>query len=385
VSAPSDIAILVCPKPTCATRNRVQRGREVQAICGRCHTPLFPTPKTEGPYRGSTCVAGPGGHWGRATIRRVNEDGTFTIAPEEKPSLLVPYYYGVTSAEVSFDDAARWTTVLSRLTGGSGQLDAAGFAAALSLFGFSGGYDEVVQFWVDTCEEQFGFARAEAGDARLDPPQAYVLCLAAGISAKSLNGALAAGGEPQSYYKLYWNLTRMGGREPDEILRPITLDDALVAVGAAESGADEQVAAQLQAFEKAHDVAVPNALKTLFTRQGIAAAVHSTHPNNPQLETAHSWELRRDLRRQGLEGDFAITIMLPHQGDHEWAAVFDDSEPDARVYLWWEDENAWELTAPTIGMFFWDLAQTGLAWYRETGFEGGPPTVETDIGLAVRR
>jgi hypothetical protein len=34
-------------------------------------------------------------------------------------------------------------------------------------------------------------------------------------------------------------------------------------------------------------------------------------------------------------------------------------------------------------MFFWDLAQTGLAWYRETGFKNGPGTKTTDIGLAV--
>jgi hypothetical protein len=46
-------------------------------------------------------------------------------------------------------------------------------------------------------------------------------------------------------------------------------------------------------------------------------------------------------------------------------------------------DEVWKLTAPTVSIFFWDLAQTGLAWYREAGFEGGPPTRETDIGPAV--
>jgi hypothetical protein len=91
------------------------------------------------------------------------------------------------------------------------------------------------------------------------------------------------------------------------------------------------------------------------------------------------------MRGSGLDGEFAITIMLPHQGDHEWVAVFDDGDLDARIYLKWETEkgDVWKLTAPSVGMLIWDLAQTGLAWYRETGFEGGPPTKESDIGLAV--
>src|SRR5690348_8017867 len=91
---------------------------------------------TEGPYPGSTCVAGPDGQWGRAKVRRVNEDGTFTIEPDEKPSLLMPYWYGVTPAEVSFNDAERWTVALGRLTGGADRLRQADFSAALTAMGF---------------------------------------------------------------------------------------------------------------------------------------------------------------------------------------------------------------------------------------------------------
>ena len=70
--------------------------------------------RRQGPYQGSKCVAG---HWGAATIRRVNEDGSFTIEPDDKPTLVMPHCYGVTLSEISFNDAERWPAVLGRLTG----------------------------------------------------------------------------------------------------------------------------------------------------------------------------------------------------------------------------------------------------------------------------
>ena len=341
----------------------------------------------EGPYQGSTCVAGPDGQWGRAKVRRVNEDGTFTIEPDEKPMLLMPYWYGVTRAEVSFNDAERWSAALGRLTGGGGRLDEAGFSAALTALGFLATGDQVRRFWVETCHKLFGFEEGQATGIALDAAQGYALCLAAGISAKRLHDGLAADGVPESHYKLYWNLTRMGGREPGEVPRPVTLDDAFTAVGVAGRAIDEEVMARLRSFEHAHAIRLPEALKAFFSRRGITEAVHDCHPNNPDPVSVEKegWELRREMRRRGLGGDVAVTVMLPHQGDHEWAAVFDNGDPDARLYVKWDGDEGevWKLTAPTVGMFFWDLAQTGLAWYRETGFGGGPRTRKTDIGLAI--
>lgn len=346
----------------------------------------------EGPYRGSKCVAGPDPWWGRATIRRVNEDGTFTIDPDEKRSRLMPYWYGVTPSEVSFNDAGRWPAALARLTGGAGRLSEPDFVRALSLLGFQAADERVHRFWVETCAKRFGIGEAQAAGASLDAEQAYALCLAAGVSAKRLDEALAAGGPERPYYTFYWNLTRMGGRDPAEVRRPVTLDDALAAVGAAGRETDGDAAARLRSFEAAHGIRLPEALKTFFGRRGVGDLIRHSHPNNPDPVTAEreGWALRRDVRGRGVDADFAVTVMLPHQGDHEWAAVFNDGDPDARVYVRWEQEevesgDVWRLTAPTVGMFFWDLAQTGLAWYRETGFKGGPPTRETDIGLAVGR
>jgi hypothetical protein len=91
------------------------------------------------------------------------------------------------------------------------------------------------------------------------------------------------------------------------------------------------------------------------------------------------------MRERQLSGDYALVIMLPHQGDHEWAVVFNDGEDDARVYVRWDTENgeSWLLTAPSIGMFFWDLAQSGLTWYQDTKLKGGKPVRRSDIGLVL--
>jgi hypothetical protein len=288
---------------------------------------------SEGPFPGSTCVAGPDRHWVRAKVRRVNEDGTFTIEPDEKPMQLMPYWYGVTQAEVSFNDLERWPNALARLTGGADRLNEAGFASVLQALDFAASADQVQQFWVQTCSKLFGLGKEQANGATLDAKQGYALCLAAGISAKWLDEALGTGGVPARHYKLYWNLTRMGGREPSEVSRVVTLNDAFTAVGVAGNAIDDQAVAGLRSFEQAHAIRLPEAMKAFFSRQGIVEAVLDSHPNNPNPVSIAEWELGYDMRRRGLSGDLAVTIMLPHQGDHEWVAVFDEGDPDARVYV----------------------------------------------------
>jgi hypothetical protein len=298
----------------------------------------------------------------------------------------MPYCYGVTLAEVSFNDAERWPAVLGQLTGAD-RLDEAGFSTALRKLGLESTDGRESRFWTWACGELFGIGEQEASGITLDSSQSYALFLAAGMSAKLLDERLAANGAPASHYKLYWNVTRMGGREPTELPRPITLDDAFEALGVDGRATNEQVADQLRSFEEAHAIRLPEALKVFFCREGIGIAVCDCHPNNPNLVSVEGWELMRELRLEGLSGDLAITMMLPHQGDHEWVAVFDDGDSDAHIYVRWgvEGDQDWRLTAPTVGMFFWDLAQTGLAWHRETGFEPGPQIRNTDIGLAVIR
>jgi hypothetical protein len=179
----------------------------------------------------------------------------------------------------------------------------------------------------------------------------------------------------------------MGGREPAEVSRRVTLDDAFAALGLTSGRIDKSTVSFLQRFEREQAIRLPSTLVELLHRSGVAGAVAECHPNNPNLVEFKKgeWTLRRGMRGQQLSGDYALVIMVPHQGDHEWAVVFDDREEDARVYVRWDTEEGegWLLTAPGIGMFFWDLAQTGLTWYQDTQFKGGKPVQRSDIGLIL--
>jgi len=331
-------------------------------------------------------VAGPGGHWGLATIRRVNEDGTFQIEFDVKQMVLMRYWYGATSAEISFDDARQWGAVFAQISPDGRSFTLTNFQDAASRMGYQVTLDQSRQLWSESCQKLFNISESETESSALDEAMAYQLFLHLRASAKQCSELLRADWT-RPYFKLYWNQTRMGGREPAEIHRRVTLDDALAALGLTANEVDESAVAFFQRFEQEHAIRLPGTLKELLQCDGIADAVTDCHPNNPNLVPLEDgeWILQRGMREKQLGGDYAIVIMLPHQGDHEWAVVFDDGEDDARVYLRWDlgEGVEWQLTAPGIGMFFWDLAQTGLAWYQHTRFEGGKPVKRSDIGLVL--
>jgi hypothetical protein len=346
----------------------------------------MPENTQEGPFAGSRCVAGPGEQWGSATIRRLNEDGTFKIEFDVKEMLIMPYWHGVTPAEISFNDARQWAPVFAQLSPDGRTFARTNFPDALVRLGFQVDAEQARQFWDQSCQKLFNVLEGQAERLVLDPESSYQLFLYLGVSAKKCAASLK-GDRPQSYFKLYWNQTRMGGRESAEVRRPVTLDDAFAALGLTEAGVDNATVAHLKRLERDHAVRLPAAVKAFLCRAGVADAVAACHPNDPNLVRFREgeWNLRRGMRGQQLQGNYALVIMVPHQGDHEWAIVFDDREDDARVYVRWDTEEgeAWLLTAPGIGMFFWDLAQTGLAWYQDTRFKGGKPVKQTDIGLIL--
>ena len=90
------------------------------------------------------------------------------------------------------------------------------------------------------------------------------------------------------------------------------------------------------------------------------------------------------IKRLYLECIWFVTLffMNPHQGDHAWAAVFDEGDDDARIYLH-APGRPWALVARSAAFFFWDLAQTGIGWFNENEYEGGKPTRRTDIGVVL--
>jgi hypothetical protein len=327
-------------------------------------------------------VAGPAGRWATATVRRVNEDGTFTVEFDVKDMEIMPYWYGVPPAEVSFNDASLWPAVFARLAL-NGTLARSDFPAALATLGYPMDADEALGLWDRSYMALFTASAAQAAGRPLGEAEAYRLFLDLGLSAKLCAENLNPH-RVRPYFKLYWNQVRMGGRDPAEVRRPVTLDDAVVALGLSAERVDRKAADCLERFERDNGVRLPSALKEFLHLRGVADAVRDCHPNNPGLvEFRHGrWALRRGMRALHLDGEFALPIVVL---DNEWAVVFNDGEADARVYVHWDasegQPEAWLPTAPGLGLFFWDLAQTGLAWYQHTKFQGGKRVRRTDIGL----
>lgn len=336
---------------------------------------------TSTPTVGARCLASPDGYWTPGRIHRVNEDGTYTIELENKHMTFMPYWFGVTPEQISVNDESHWPTVFARLTAGASKMTRSLFANALQNIGYRVDDDGFRAFWEEQCKELFGI-EDDPTDAMLNLHQTYRLLLRAGASAKRLDQSDKA---ECDYYKLYWNQTRMAGRQSSDINRTVTLDDAFDALGISQPAPDVAWVGRLVAFENANAVQLPPNLRRFLSCSEISNAVVKSHPNNPHLVLPgdRDCEFRRDppLGRTG--ADYALTIMVPHQGNHVWAAVFNRGDNDASVYVTW-DEDHWVLTAPTIGFFFWDLAQTGLIWYQNTGHDGGRPIRKTNIGVAPK-
>ncbi len=82
-------------------------------------------------------------------------------------------------------------------------------------------------------------------------------------------------------------------------------------------------------------------------------------PDNSYWNSLHesAWEVRRDLRQAGIDGNIAIKIV---DFEVEWWVAFTENENDGRIYAHWydnDDSEAWSLSAPSVAIFFWDLAQ----------------------------
>jgi len=338
----------------------------------------------QGTFEGSRCLAiKEGAGWQPATIRRVNEDGSFNIEFDIKDDIIEEIrrhgWSGMTKAEISFNDTDKWASVFDILIANKVGLGQKEFKNALALLGISVGDEQIQKLWIQSCKRLFDIEAEKAEALILDAEQAYELFRHLGLSAKTFEKSLKANTKPENYFKLYWNMVRMGGREPSEIGRPVTLDDAFAALGVSESEVNAENVSFFRAFEESHGILLPETLKKFLSQVGVASAVTDSHPNSPTLLPLEDWVLQRlDDGRGGKA--YLITIMIPHQGNHEWAVVFYENDNDARVYVGLDE---WKLTAPTIGMFFWDLAQTGLTWYQDTKFEGGKNVKKTDIGLRL--
>jgi len=329
------------------------------------------------------------GSWLPGTIRGRNDDGTFQIELDKKEMSFMPYWYGVTASEISFNDRSRWASIFAHLSAGSQFLQTANIQQAFASAGYQVPADKIPELWRVCCQKLFGSSEATAEKLALGEAESYRLFLHFGISAEECARHLQK--MPRDpYMKLYWNQSRMGGRNPTDLGRTVSPEEMLVALGIADADIDQTRAAGLLQLEILHQVRLPTRLVDLLRRTGVEDAVTNCHPNNPTLLEfpefeEPEWGLRRAMRQHNVDGDYAITFMVPHQGEHHWAAVFDEGDEDARVYLWWksEEDEEWFITAPDTSMFFWDLAQTGAANWKS--IRAGQEETKANPNRASRR
>lgn len=339
--------------------------------------------KEEGPFVGSRCIAGPGQLWGEAHIRGLNADGTFKIEYTKKEFKLLDFWYGVPLCELSFNDERLWEPVFKELSAGGQTLEQIRFQEILTRLGYTVSEVQALEAWDAVCKNIYP---DQALPAALNMADSYKLLLNLNLSAKRCGEILRK--DAAACFKLYWNQGRMGGRDPSDLPRPVTLSDAYAALGLPADSASASALKLMDSFQRRNAVRLPRACVEFFSRSGVAEAVHDCHQNNPDLVPLDTWALRRDLRKQKLHGDCALNVMLPHQGDHEWFLVFDDGEDDARVYVRFVPDDGssevWLYTAPSIGHFFWDLAQTGIGWFLDNAeFTRGKAALKSDIGYVL--
>ncbi len=263
-----------------------------------------------------------------------NDDGTYNLAPDDGSD----EWFGVTPGELSADDATHWPAIYARLCSTPAGLSRADFGAALKAIGITISDAKLDESWT-----------REAPDlaSLLDVDDAYELVTGWGMAAVSFTRPAP------TRLILYWNDTRMGGRDPGE-LEPIGIADTLAILGL--TGAPE-TATELDAFEATHGITVPAPLRALWTKQGVLDAIKASHCNNPEPQPPSAWTVERTA------DTIAIRIMLPHQGDHAWWAVFPAGGSDAQIkFSFAEGRPPVRLVAESLAFFFHDLASTGRCW-----------------------
>lgn len=313
---------------------------------------------------GRPCVAKTGdGLWSRATIVHCARDGTFAVALDSQAKSFLPVWYGLMAGDVSFNETELWPELFAQIAPDR-MFDKDAFRVAMKYINPNLDADGIDRFWSKTCKTLLGATQQPAEDMELDELQTYEFFLAIGVSAKALL-AYIKGQAKSSFLPVYINQIRMGGRDPSDANAPIILDDALQALNMTYSGKDRAVSTVIAQFETNNQITLPRILKEMYCREGFAVAVSDCHPNSPILVPASNWKLVRGMRVHQLPGEYALTIVHENQRCYDWVVVFDDDTEDATVFVT-PDVEPWEdiyLTAPGIAIFFWDLAQTGAAWY----------------------
>jgi hypothetical protein len=313
------------------------------------------------------CMACLGGPWVTCSVLHAWDDGTFDVAPVGQEDNDLERWRSLTAPEISLDDEAVWPATFDLLRGDAPGIGWRQAGRALARLGMTIEDEPFKEYWTTNCSKMFHVTAKAAEAMHLDQAQSYRLFTWAGYSARLL--ADPASDPSKDLFKLYWNSIRMGGREPAEIGRTVTLDDCLEALGLAKAPEDTEASAAIARFEKKASVVVPATLKAMWSRAGAMRALRDAHPNNPEPLAADKWTLARD--DSAWDAPCAVKIMDPHQGDHGWWAVFKSEGEDACVWVSFEDGGApVRRVARSLPFFFWDMCQTRRTWDISTRGDG---------------
>jgi len=262
---------------------------------------------------------------------RCNEDGSYDVVPLGHEDDFMSTWQGVTLPELSIDDEKLFAPVFEKSRGkrkGMGRDEA---RATFTSLGIDVDDEKMKSFWAQKCKE------LRPGDdpksVLLDCAQAYRLFVTSGFAAKQLATKALPGNE---LFKLYWNQVRMGGRDPENVDRAITLDDTLVILGLAKAKNDTKTTKAIESFEKKNGLKLPSTLEALWSKKGAAESILDSQCNNPEPIEPKRWKLERGTKKSAWGARNALRIMDPHQGDHGWWAVFGDGASDAEVWVSFE-------------------------------------------------
>src|SRR5262249_37774104 len=156
--------------------------------------------------------------------------------------------------------------------------------------------------------------------------------------------------------------------DPSEVAREITLQDALETWGVDALGTDPERLAVIENLERQNKISLPPPLRSFLIREHVEEAIQH-HPLGTWLFSLNTLALKK--AEPDLDGQYALGVLRREQ--FHFYAVFNEGDTDARIYILNEeklseqkrrtkknDDPAWRLCAPTVGMFFWDLGQTSL-------------------------
>ena len=317
------------------------------------------------------------GLYERVTFLADLPDGTCTIA-RDAASMPAPFnrMYGVPKSRLLFRQFARWGEIFDELRGDRPGLDEEAFKQAMLRCNHVGPQvvEAVDQLYRHFCRQVFQWEDGQPVDVLLDRRQSYDLLVGGGLAPSG--GTIP----PAPFHERYWGMMgatfRVGGRDPAELPRAITRDDAAAALGLPaqppKPGWTERKRSKaIEEFGVEHGVSIPAELAWLWS-VAVEKALKRVFPYRGEFITPGSHEAPGSedwpVIRNDEDSTGEVTIPFMHiDGAVWWSVVLREGSHDFHVAVTSGDSGASYVAAPNLSMFVWDIVQSSLAPYVDEG------------------